>query len=35
MSALGSPYVAARINRVDDMECAARSRAVHKVGYEN
>ena len=35
MSASGSPYVAARIHRADDMECAARSATTHKKGYEN
>ena len=35
MLASGSPYAAARIQRADHMECAARSAAVHKMGYEN
>ena len=35
MSASGSPYAAARIQRADDMECAAYSTVVHEMGYEN
>ena len=35
MSASGFPYAAARIQRADDMECAVRSAAAHKMGYEN
>ena len=35
MSASGSPYDAVRIHRADDIECAARSAAAHKMGYEN
>ena len=35
MSALGSPYDATRIQRADDMECAAHFAAAHKMGYEN
>ena len=35
MSALGSPYAGAPIHRTDGMECAARSAAAHKKGYEN
>ena len=35
MLALGSPYAVARIHRADDMECAARSAAAHKMGYES
>ena len=35
MSASGSPYVAARTHRADDMECATLSAATHKKGYEN
>ena len=35
MSASGSPYVAVRIRRADDMECDARSTTAHKKGYEN
>ena len=35
MSALGSPYAVARIQRAGDMECAARFAAAHKMGYEN
>ena len=35
MSALGSPYAAARIRMADDMSCAARSAVAHKYGYEN
>ena len=35
MSASGSPYAAARIQRADDMKCAARSAAAHKMGYYN
>ena len=35
MSASGSPYVAARIYKTDDMERAARSAPAHKMSYEN
>ena len=35
MSASSSSYAATRIQRADDMECAARSAAAHKMGYEN
>ena len=35
MSASGSPYAATQIHRADGMECAARSAAAHKKGYEN
>ena len=35
MSVLGSPYAVARILRVDDTKCVARSAAAHKMGYEN
>ena len=35
MSASGSPCAVAWIHRADDMECAARSVATHKKGYEN
>ena len=35
MLASGSPYAAARIQRPDDMKCAACSVAAHKMGYEN
>ena len=35
ISASGSSYAVAQIHRADDMECAARSAAAHKKGYEN
>ena len=35
MLASGSAYGAGRIQRADDMECAAHSAAAHKMGYEN
>ena len=35
MSASGSPHAAVRNQRAGDMNCAARSAAAHKMGYEN
>ena len=35
MSTSGSSYAPARIQRADNMECAARSVNAHKMCYEN